>query len=92
MHTRFCVLFLLLAFLCPAVYAKSHGHRTKTYHAKSYSPHPSVRRDSHGRIRRSTAAKNAFKRLHPCPSTGRNSGSCPGYVIDHVNPLERRGG
>ena len=39
-------------------------------------------------IKRSEAAENAFKHDHPCPSTGRNSGSCPGYVIDHVHPLE----
>jgi hypothetical protein len=47
-----------------------------------------VQRDSHGRIKRSTAAKDAFKRQHPCPSTGRSSGACPGYVIDHVKALE----
>jgi hypothetical protein len=88
MHTRFCVLFLLL--LSPAAYGTSHhyGHRTKTYHAKTYLSHPYIQRDSNGRIRRSTAAKDAFKREHPCPSTGKSSGSCPGYVIDHVQPLE----
>lgn len=32
--------------------------------------------------------EEAFKREHPCPATGRSSGRCPGYVIDHVNPLE----
>jgi len=30
-------------------------------------------------------------RLHPCPSTGKISGPCPGYVIDHVAPLKRGG-
>ena len=24
----------------------------------------------------------------PCPSTGKSGGACPGYVIDHVRPLE----
>ena len=42
----------------------------------------------HGKIKRSTAAKDAFKRQHPCPANGHTSGSCPGYVIDHVRPLE----
>ena len=28
-----------------------------------------------------------FQRTHPCPSTGRTSGRCPGYVRDHVVPL-----
>jgi hypothetical protein len=47
-----------------------------------------VQRDSHGKIRRSAAAKDAFKRQKPCPSTGKSIGACPGYVIDHVKPLE----
>jgi len=34
------------------------------------------------------AAKHAFERQHPCPSTGKTSGRCPGYVVDHVKPLE----
>jgi hypothetical protein len=65
----------------------SHAYR-KGYVAPGYTLHSSVQRDSHGRIKRSSAAKNAFKRQHPCPSTGRSSGNCPGYVVDHVNPLE----
>ena len=28
-----------------------------------------------------------FKYSHPCPSTGRNKGSCPGYIIDHIKAL-----
>ena len=42
---------------------------------------------SHGHHHRSQHAKNEFKHAHPCPSTGKNHGGCPGYVIDHVNPL-----
>lgn len=56
--------------------------------ASGFAAHPSVRTDSHGKIKRSAAAKDAFKRHQPCPSTGRGSGNCPGYVIDHVRPLE----
>jgi hypothetical protein len=90
MGMNVCVLLLLLTVLCtPACGSSRHyGHRTKTYHARSYAPRATVRRDSRGRIRRSAAAKNAFKREHPCPSNGHTSGSCPGYVIDHVKPLE----
>jgi hypothetical protein len=36
-------------------------------------------------------AKSEFKHSHPCPSTGKSSGACPGYVIDHVTPLNRGG-
>ncbi|HWG22007.1 MAG TPA: HNH endonuclease signature motif containing protein [Terracidiphilus sp.] len=69
------------------------SHRSYTRYRSGYiapgvTPHGSVTRDSHGRIRRSAAAKDAFKRQQPCPSTGRISGACPGYVIDHVKPLE----
>lgn len=41
----------------------------------------------HGREQRSEAAKDAFKREHPCPSTGQGYGPCKGYVVDHVKPL-----
>lgn len=37
--------------------------------------------------RRSNSARTAFKRLSLCPSTGRPTGPCPGWVIDHVTPL-----
>jgi len=46
-----------------------------------------VARDSRGRIKRSAEARYEFKREHPCPSTGRSSGACPGYIIDHVTAL-----
>lgn len=65
----------------------SHGYR-KGYAASGHTLHPSVQRDSHGRIKRSAAARDAFNRQQPCPSTGRTSGRCPGYVIDHVKALE----
>lgn len=58
------------------------SHRTKRTTALG------LNRDRRGRIRRSAAAKHSFERQHPCPSTGRTSGRCPGYVVDHVRPLE----
>src|SRR5260221_1935156 len=48
-------------------------------------------RDDRGRTERSTAEKNEFKNEQPCPSTGKSSGACPGYVIDHVKPLCKGG-
>ncbi len=42
-------------------------------------------------VHRSYAAKREFQREHPCPSTGRTSGACPGYVKDHIVPLACRG-
>lgn len=37
---------------------------------------------------RSSSAKTAFKKIQPCPATGSSKGACPGYVIDHVVPLD----
>jgi hypothetical protein len=36
---------------------------------------------------RSRAVTREFQREHPCPSTGRASGPCPGYRKDHIVPL-----
>ena len=54
-------------------------------------PAADVSRDAHGKIKRSAGAKNEFKHEHPCPSTGKAGGACPGYVVDHVKPLKRGG-
>lgn len=96
------LLLLLLSIALPSTASSgSHGTgRSRSHsssHTRSYrgSHHhsgraasSSIRRDTHGRIRRSAAAKHSFERQHPCPSTGRSSGRCPGYVVDHVRPLE----
>lgn len=42
-------------------------------------------------LARDRSARRAFHRSNPCPSTGRTSGACPGYVVDHVVPLKRGG-
>jgi hypothetical protein len=46
-----------------------------------------ISRDARGRIKRSEKAKDDFKEANPCPANRRRSGACPGYVIDHINPL-----
>ena len=48
-------------------------------------------RDRHGKIKRSAAAKREFMRSHPCPATGKTSGRCPGWVVDHVQALKHGG-
>jgi hypothetical protein len=40
---------------------------------------------------RSRAVAREFQREHPCPSTGRTRGACPGYWKDHIVPLACRG-
>jgi hypothetical protein len=50
-----------------------------------------VARDSNGRIARSMTERRRFQRANPCPATGKTRGACPGYAVDHVMPLKRRG-
>ncbi len=75
----------------------SSNSSQSTHHAKSSTTsHASrsalgVTRDSHGKIARSRSARSSFEHSHPCPSTGKTSGACPGYVVDHVTPLKRAG-
>jgi hypothetical protein len=44
-------------------------------------------RDASGRIHGSSAGRAEFKRENPCFSTRLTRGACPGYVIDHIQPL-----
>jgi hypothetical protein len=81
----------------------SHSHASASHKSKSsvYSSSGThsggrqkaagVKRDKHGRIERSTKAKDNFRKDHPCPSTGKTTGACPGYVIDHIKPLKEGG-
>jgi hypothetical protein len=38
-------------------------------------------------IERSQAEVRAFRAENPCPGTGRRSGPCKGWAVDHVKPL-----
>jgi hypothetical protein len=57
---------------------------TKTAPSTATGP---ILRNPNGRIERNAAAKSAFQESHPCPATGLKTGSCPGYIVDHVKPL-----
>lgn len=37
--------------------------------------------------KRAPAVRAEFMRQHPCPSTGRSAGPCPGWQADHWTPL-----
>lgn len=50
-----------------------------------------IARDADGSISRRADVLAAFKRIHPCPSTGAAIGACPGWNIDHVIPLANAG-
>jgi hypothetical protein len=40
---------------------------------------------------RDRSVPQQFQHQHPCPSTGKTTGACPGYVRDHIVPLCRSG-
>jgi hypothetical protein len=98
---RFSVLLLVSSTVVSATafrgsHSSARSHGRSSSHVRTYKGSHRFRRtmssgltrNRHGRIRRSSAAKHSFERQHPCPSTGRTSGRCPGYVVDHVEPLE----
>jgi hypothetical protein len=69
------------------VYVKGYFRRNGTYvHPYVHSVHsracPTCPRDEHGRIKRDPKARKAFMRWTGYPH-GR-----PGYVVDHIIPLE----
>ena len=74
------ILLTLVSALSIIPSATVEGHHSSRY------AHD-VPRDSHGRIVRSSHSKHEFEKSNPCPSTGRGSGACPGYVVDHIVPL-----
>lgn len=43
--------------------------------------------ETNAEYHRSQKAKAIFKYTHPCPATGKTKGSCPDYIIDHINAL-----
>jgi len=97
--------FLILALILSAVPSVARGGGS--YSSRSSGSRHSARvsggtrpsrgscagcaRTSSGKIKRSAAAKRTFERSHPCPSTGKTSGPCKGYVVDHIVPLKRGG-
>lgn len=44
-------------------------------------------RDADGKIKRSATVLAAFQKIHPCPSTGKTTGPCLGWAINHTIPL-----
>lgn len=44
-------------------------------------------RNAKGEIIRRADVLREFQKRHPCPSTGQQTGACPGWKRDHVKPL-----
>jgi hypothetical protein len=92
---QFAAILIALACAVPPATANGCGSHSATTPQLAIASHskatPGVTRDSRGHIARSAHAKGEFRKSNPCPSTGRPTGACPGYVIDHVTPLKRGG-
>lgn len=63
----------------------SHARRTHSPSNRSSGTRSNI--NNYKNYKRSAAARGHFERDHPCPSTGKRSGSCHGYVVDHIKPL-----
>lgn len=75
---RALYLLLLVVCLAPAFAGPLDETRYCTVEPK---------RTADGSILRRADVLAAFKKAHPCPSTGKTYGACRGWNIDHVIPL-----
>jgi hypothetical protein len=75
----------------PSGGSHSSGSQHSASHTHEGRAYPGVKRDAHGKIARDPHAKEAFRRTHPCPATGKSYGACPGWVVDHVQALKHGG-
>ena len=42
---------------------------------------------SQAALARDPAQVREFRKTHACPATGKFSGACPGWVVDHAYPI-----
>jgi hypothetical protein len=72
-------------------YTRKDGTYVAPYYRKSPGTSSVIPHSGSSGEKRSPEARRDFMKSHPCPSTGKTSGACPGYVVDHVTPLKRGG-
>lgn len=63
-----------------------HGSGGAGYGASYAERNIAVDRELHERIVKTQRAKDAFRKLHPCPGNGSTAGNCPGYSIGCIDP------
>ena len=88
---KLCLLFALL-FLFPAVplaghYVHGYYHKDGTYVSRHYSKDSST--GTH--TKRDPENRWEFIKTQLCPSTGKTSGACPGYIVDHIQAHKHGG-
>ena len=84
-------LALALTLPLPALSGSEHPSAAEASPPHTTRAAPGVTRHKHCHLERSRKARAAFMRSHPCPSTGKTSGACPGYVVDHIKALKHGG-
>lgn len=50
-----------------------------------------IKRDGKGQIIRRADVIRAFRKLYPCDATGKTTGACPGWAINHTLPISQGG-
>lgn len=74
---------LVIALLLVA--SGAWAHQGDPYQELRYCGTPM--RSASGEIVRDRQLLRVFQRLYPCPSTGKQTGACPGWAINHTIPL-----
>lgn len=83
------IFLLLIAVFVQTAQAKGRPAASRT-HRSHTSRKVHTTRKVHP-VKRSSSARTAFRHRNPCPATGKTTGPCPGYVIDHKQALKRGG-
>ncbi len=76
----------LLAMLTILIVGCATAYPQSAFEETRRCPGP-IKRTVDGSILRRADVLIAFRNLYPCPETGRSTGACPGWAIDHVIPL-----
>lgn len=74
------LLLIVLALLAPLAWAHPDPLSEVRYCG-------TPKRNAKGEIVRRADVVRAFRKLYPCPSTGKTTGACPTHAVDHVVPL-----
>ena len=74
------VLLVILLLVASAFPSTTSAHHRYTHSTGRHYTHST-------RYHRSREVTREFQRSHPCPSTGKRYGRCPGYVKDHIRAL-----
>lgn len=78
---RIALIIVTLALAAPCLAEPLSPHPVLALEEQRYCGAPT--RDAAGVIVRRADVRAAFKRAHPCPSTGLSTGACPDWYMDH---------